>query len=47
MRRRAVEIEVVLFDVLAVIAFVAGQAEEPLLEDRVLFIPQREGEADD
>ena len=46
MRRRAVEVEVVLLDVLAVIAFVAGEAEEALLEDRVAAVPEREGEAD-
>ncbi len=40
-----VEVEVVLLDVLAVIAFVAGQAEHPLLEDRVGAVPQREREA--
>ena len=40
-RRRAVEVEVVLLDVLAVVALGAGQAEEPLLEDRVAAVPQR------
>ena len=34
-RRRRVEVEVVLLDVLAVVALVAGQAEQALLEDRV------------
>ena len=33
-RRRRVEIEVVLLDVLAVVALAVGQAEQPLLEDR-------------
>ena len=28
------------------VAFVPGEAEQPLLEDRVLLVPQREGEAD-
>ena len=41
----AVEIEVVLLDVLAVIALAVGQAEQPLLEDRVAAVPQREREA--
>ena len=40
--RRAVEIEVVFLDVLAVIALAIGQAEQPLLQDRVLAVPQRE-----
>ena len=44
--RRAVEVEVVLLDVLAVIALAVGQAEEALLEDRVLAVPQRQGEAE-
>ena len=39
-RRRAVEVEVVLLDVLAVVALAVGQAEQPLLEDRVLAVPQ-------
>ena len=43
--RRAVEVEVVLLDVLAVIALAVGQAEEALLEDRVLAVPQGQGEA--
>ena len=44
-RRRAIEVEVVLLDVLAVITLAVGQAEEALLEDRVLAVPQRQGEA--
>ena len=44
-RRRAVEVEVVLLDVLAVIPLAVGQAEQPLLEDRILPVPQRQGEA--
>ena len=39
MGRCAVEIEVVLLDVLPMVAFAVGQAEEPLLEDRVLAVP--------
>ena len=38
--RRAVEIEVVFLDVLAVVTLAVGQAEQPLLEDRVLAVPQ-------
>ena len=45
MRRRAVEVEVVFLDVLAVIALAVGQAEQAFLEDRVLSIPQGQGEA--
>src|SRR5207248_1313207 len=32
----------VLFDVFAVVPFVARQAEEPLFEDRIFFIPEGE-----
>ena len=46
MRRRAVEVEVVLLHVLAVIALAVGQAEQALLEDRVLAVPEREREAE-
>ena len=41
-----VEVEVVLLDVLAVVALAVGQAEEPLLEDRILAVPQRQREAE-
>ena len=41
-RRRRVEVEVVLLDVLAVVPLAVGQAEQALLEDRVLAVPQRE-----
>jgi hypothetical protein len=45
--RRRVEVEVVVLDVLAVVALRASEAEEPLLQDRVLLVPegQREAEA--
>ena len=46
MRRRAVEVEVVLLDILAVIAFAVGQSEQPFLENRVLAVPQGQGEAE-
>src|SRR6516225_11159260 len=45
MRRRAVEEEVVLLDVLPVVSLGAGQAEEPFLEDGVGLVPERKGEA--
>ena len=38
--RRAVEVEVVLLHILAVVAFAVGESEEPLLEDRVLAVPE-------
>ena len=44
--RRAVEVVVELLDVLAVIALAVGQAEQALLEDRVLAVPQRERQAE-
>ena len=44
--RRAVEVEVVLLDVLAVVAFAVREPEEPLLQDGVLAVPQGEGEAE-
>jgi hypothetical protein len=43
--RRAIEVEVIFFDVLAVIAFRVGQPEQPLFQDRILAIPKRQGEA--
>ncbi len=45
-RRRAVEVEVVLLHVLAVVPLAVGQPEEPLLEDRVLPVPQGQREAE-
>src|SRR5262249_11379751 len=46
MRRRAVEVEVVLLHVLAVIAFAVGQAEQAFLQDRIGAVPERDGEAE-
>ena len=46
MGRRAVEVEVVLLDVLAVIALAVGQAEQALLQDRVLAVPEGQREAE-
>jgi hypothetical protein len=45
MRRRAVEVVVELLDVLAVIALGIGQPEQPLFEDRVAAVPQRQTQA--
>ena len=44
--RRRVEVEVVLLDVLAVVALAVGQPEQPLLEDRVAAVPERQREAE-
>ena len=46
MGRRAVEVEVVLLHVLAVVALAVGQSEEPLLENRILAVPQGQCEAE-
>ena len=44
--RHSVEIIIELLDVLAVIALRVGKAEKPLLEDRILAVPEREPEAE-
>jgi hypothetical protein len=44
--RRRVEVEVVLLHVLAVVPLGVGEAEQPLLEDGVLPVPEGEGEAE-
>jgi len=45
MRRRGVQIPPVVLDVLAVVALVTGEAERPLLQDRVPAVPERERQA--
>src|SRR5687767_10479295 len=45
MARRGVEVVVQLLHVLAVVAFGAGEPKQPLLEDRVATVPQRNGQA--
>ena len=45
--RRAVEVEVILFDVLAMVALAIGQPEQPLLENRVRAVPERQRETQD
>ena len=42
---RGVEVPPVLLGVLAVVALVAGEPEDPLLQDRVATVPEREREA--
>ncbi len=46
MGRRAVQIEVALLDVLAVVPLAVGEAEETLLEDGILTVPERESQAE-
>jgi hypothetical protein len=45
MGRKVIDVEVVLLDILAVVAFGVRQAEQALLQDGVPFVPQREGQA--
>ena len=45
MGRRAVEVEVILLDILAMVGFAVGQPEQAFLEDRILAIPQGQREA--
>jgi hypothetical protein len=45
-RRRRVEVEVVLLEVLAVVPLAVGEAERALLEDGILAVPQRQREAE-
>ncbi len=47
MGRRGVEVVVILLDVLAVVPLGTGQAEQPLLEDRVAPVPEGGGEDDE
>src|SRR5262249_36362230 len=44
-RRRVVDVEVVVLDVLAVVALVRRHAEQPLLEVRIALVPERRREA--
>ena len=46
MGRGVIQIKVVLLDILAMIAFAVGETEEALLQDRVVAVPQRQGEAE-
>src|SRR5437588_9801678 len=46
MRRGIVQVKVIFLYVFAVIAFAVRQAEEPLLENRVLAVPQCQREAE-
>src|SRR5215472_13119880 len=44
MRRRGVEVVIILFDVFAVIPLIASQAEQALFQDRIPAIPKRKGQ---
>src|SRR5262249_21629440 len=44
-RRRAVEVEVVFLDILAVVGLAVSQPKQALLQDRVLAVPQGHGKA--
>src|SRR5215510_2785584 len=44
--RSAVKVEVVFFDVFAVIAFGIGKSKETLLEDRIFPVPQCQGKTE-
>ncbi len=46
MGRRRIEVVVILFDVLSVIALSIGQPEEALFQNRIVFIPKGKAEAD-
>src|SRR5262249_2795374 len=46
MGRSAVEVEVVLLDVLPVVTFAVGQPKETFLENRILAVPQGNREAE-
>src|SRR6266571_907894 len=46
MRRRAVEVEIIFFDVLAVVALAVGQTEESLLQNGVFPVPEGERKTD-
>src|SRR5262249_44942130 len=45
--RRRVEVEVVLLHILAGVPLAVGQSEQPLLEDGVLAVPQRQRETEE
>jgi hypothetical protein len=42
MRWRAIEVEVIFFDVFAVVAFAVGEPEEPFFENLVFPVPESE-----
>src|SRR5579863_8018131 len=46
MSRRAVDVKVALLHILAMIAFIAGQAEQAFFQNGILTIPQSEGKTE-
>ena len=46
MGRRGIEVKIAFFHVLAVIALAVGESEEPLLQNRILAVPQRQRETE-
>src|SRR5579872_4308230 len=44
MRRRAIEIEVVLLDIFAMVSFPWSKTERPFLQNGILAVPQRDAE---
>src|SRR6516164_996423 len=46
MRRRAIEVEVILFDILAMVALAIGQAEQSFLQDRIFAVPKCQSETE-
>src|SRR5262249_6087459 len=46
MRRGAVQVEVVLLHILTVVALAVGQPKQPLLQDRILSVPERHSKAE-
>src|SRR6185295_8859634 len=43
--RCAVEIKIVLFDILSVVRLAVGEPEQALFQNRITFVPQRYGKA--
>jgi hypothetical protein len=46
MRWSAVDVEVVLLDILTMVAFAVGQTEQAFLQDRIALVPKRNGKAE-
>jgi hypothetical protein len=44
-RRRAVEVEVILLDVLAMVRFAVGESEQAFFQNRIPLVPQRQSKA--
>jgi hypothetical protein len=46
MRRRTIEVKIILFDIFSVIALVSGKTEITLLKNGVLAVPESQGETE-